>query len=176
MVCRAVIIAAFPTCPRHGGNILNPRLLLCLPILLLTACALPQAATPEAAAIRKDQANIRYDEDVKLGNSRTSYDFRSLPERPTQPDVNVDSSRSTEAVVQCLKQQLQTRFRLPDDFLQIRSYTNNVQTVALHNPFTRKDGILMDVHQRGVGSATIKLYANGTTLSRAWRNLPNSCK
>lgn len=154
---------------------MNCRSLLCLPILALAACALPPAS-PEAAALRKDQANIRYDNDVKLGGTRTSYGFRSLPDRPERPDVSTDSSRSTEAVVQCLKQQLQTRFRLPDDFLQIRSYTNNVQTVALHNPFTRKDGILMDVHQRGVGSATIKLYANGTTLSRAWRNLPNTCK
>ena len=82
----------------------------------------------------------------------------------------------TEAVVQCLQQQLQSRFRLPDNFLQIRQYANNVQTVALHNPFTHADGILLDIHPRGVSSSNIKLYANGTTLSRAWRNLPNGCK
>jgi len=48
--------------------------------------------------------------------------------------------------------------------------------VALHNPFTHKDGVVMDVRQRGVKSSEIKLYANGTTLSRVWRSIPAACK
>ncbi len=147
--------------------------LICLLPLLLSACVV--SSTPEAEALRKAQGEGQPEPDIRL-NSRTSTSSRALPDRPAEADVSTNSARSTEAVVQCLQQQLQSRFRLPDNFLQIRQYANNVQTVALHNPFTHADGILLDIHPRGVSSSNIKLYANGTTLSRAWRNLPNGCK
>lgn len=155
---------------------MNRYALLCLLPLVLSACALPPTS-PEAAALRQEQEKALPEPDIKLNNRTPSASpSRVLPDRPAEADVSLDSAQTPDAVVQCLKQQLQNRFRLPDDFLQIRSYANNVQTVALHNPFTHKDGVLMDIHPRGVGSATVRLYANGTTLSRAWRNLPNACK
>lgn len=147
------------------------KLLCLLPLLALAGCV-----TPEAAGIRKQQSHINYDDDVKIGGSHTAYGFRSLPDRSGKPEVEVQSEKAPGEAAQCLQQQLQTRFRLPAEFIQVRSYANSAQTVALHNPFTRKDGVLMDVQQRGVKSSVIKLYANGTTLSRAWRNVPAACK
>ncbi len=147
------------------------KLLLCLmPLMVLAGCV-----TPEAAGLRRQQSNINYDDDVKVGGSRTAYSFRSLPERG-KPEVEVESGKAPGGVAQCLQKQMQTRLRLPENFIQVRAYTNSAYTVALHNPFTNKDGVLMDVQQRGVGSSLIKLHANGTTLSRAWRAIPAACK
>ena len=146
------------------------KLLCLLPLLALAGCI-----SPEAAGIRRQQSHIDYDDDVKIGSSRTAYGFRSLPARG-RPEVEVQSGKAPGEAAQCLQKQLQTRLRLPENFIQIRSYTNAAHTVALHNPFTRKDGVLMDVHQNGVKSSVIKLYANGTTLSRAWRSIPAACK
>lgn len=144
-------------------------------LLLLNACLLPPT-TPEALALQQEQSRPEPQQDSKINDNHTLYNFRSQPERTAAADVEIDSSQKTEAVVACLKQQLQSRLGLPEDFIQTRSYTNNAHTVALHNPFTHKDGILIDIIQSGVNRSQIKLYANGTTLSRMWQNLPNHCK
>ena len=104
-----------------------------------------------------------------------AYGFRSQPTRG-RPEVEVQSNKAPGEAAQSLQQQLQTRLRLPENFIQVRNYTNSAYTVALHNPFTNKDGVVMDVRQRGVRSSEIKLYANGTTLSRVWRSIPTACK
>ena len=146
------------------------NLLWLLPLLALAGCV-----SPEAAGIRRQQSNINYDDDVKIGSSRMAYGFRSQPTRG-RPEVEVQRNKAPGEAAQCLQQQLQTRLRLPENFIQVRSYTNSAYTVALHNPFTNKDGVVMDVRQRGVRSSEIKLYANGTTLSRVWRSIPAACK
>ncbi|WP_225748426.1 MULTISPECIES: hypothetical protein [Eikenella] len=147
------------------------KLLLCLmPVWVLAGCV-----SPEAAGIRRQQSHINYNDDVKIGSSRTAYGFRSLPERG-RAEVEVQSDKAPGEAAQCLQKQLQTRLRLPENFIQVRSYTNSGYTVALHNPFTKRDGVLMNVQQRGVRSSTIRLYANGTTLSRVWRAVPAACK
>ena len=152
------------------GKLKYSNLLWLLPLLVLAGCV-----SPEAAGIRRQQSHINYGDDVKIGSSIRAYGFRSQPTRG-RPEVEVQSEKAPGEAAQCLQKQLQTRLRLPDNFIQVRSYTNSAYTVALHNPFTNKDGVLMDVRQRGVKSSVIKLYANGTTLSRVWRGIPAACK
>lgn len=143
--------------------------------LLLNACLLTPT-TPEARALQQEQEQATVQQDSKINENHSLYNFRSQPERTVAADVEIESNQKPEAVVACLKQQLHSKLGLPEDFIQTRSYTNNAHTVALHNPFTHKDGILIDIVQSGINRSIIKLYANGTTLSNRWKSLPNQCK
>lgn len=148
--------------------------LIALTSLLLNACI--TTTTPEALALQQEQEQASVQQDSKINENHSLYNFRSQPERTVAANVTTESSQKPEAVVACLKQQLHSKLGLPEDFIQTRSYTNNAHTVALHNPFTHKDGILIDIVQSGINRSEIKLYANGTTLSHTWQNLPNHCK
>lgn len=143
--------------------------------LLLHACV-PPPSTPEALALQQEQNQPEPQTDSKINENHSLYHFRSQPERTATADVEIESSQKPETVAACLKQHLQNKLGLPEDFIQTRSYTNNAHTVALHNPFTHKDGIIIDIVQSGINRSQIKLYANGTILSGTWRNLPNHCK
>ncbi|MCP2041472.1 chemotaxis protein histidine kinase CheA [Neisseria sp. HSC-16F19] len=144
-------------------------------VLLLGACALPNDPAREAVgSVREQKKDIPYQEAETAGNT-SLFGFRSLPKRAEAPAVTVSASRPVAEVSQCLQGQLKSRFNLPEDFFQVKNYANKAQSVSLVNPFTKKEGLMMDVESSGVSSSTIKLYANGATLSRAWQQLPARC-
>lgn len=148
---------------------------LCLGLSALAACA--HFSEREAVSnIKRKQGAIPYNDDVKTGSNRSSFGFRSLPERTETAAVTEQSGKSVAEVSQCLQTQLQSQFKLPENFFQVRSYANNAQSVTLVNPFTKKTGLLMEVAERGVNRSEVKLYANGATLSSAWKRLPGRCR
>lgn len=80
------------------------------------------------------------------------------------------------ATSKCLAGQLQDRFKLPPEFLQITGYPDGGQTVAMINPFTHVKGVQMDVINQGLQISQINLYAPNMELSKAWLELPNLCR
>lgn len=144
-------------------------------LLLVGACALPNDPAREAVhSVREQKQDIPYQDAETAGNT-SLFGFRSLPKRAEAPAVSVSASRSVAEVSQCLQGQLKSRFKLPEDFFQVKNYANKAQSVSLVNPFTKKEGLMMDVEPVGVNGSTIKLYANGATLSKAWQQLPGRC-
>lgn len=144
-------------------------------LLLAGACALPNDPAREAVhSVREQKQDIPYQDAETAGNT-SLFGFRSLPKRAEAPAVSVSASRSVAEVSQCLQGQLKSRFKLPEDFFQVKNYANKAQSVSLVNPFTKKEGLMMDVEPVGVNGSTIKLYANGATLSKAWQQLPGRC-
>ncbi|WP_370386491.1 hypothetical protein [Snodgrassella alvi] len=98
------------------------------------------------------------------------------PERSTPPEVSLNIDRPAIEVSKCLHDKLQSRFNLPREFYRITSYPNGSQTLALVNPFTGKEGLQIDVVKAGMSQSTVNLYANGMTLSQAWRKFPELCR
>lgn len=158
-------------------TVLGPRLLCSMAVLLfLGACALPHDPARQAVdSVREQKQEIPYNQDVKTAGNTSLFGFRSLPKRAEAPAVSVAANRSVAEVSQCLQGQIKTRFKLPEDFFQVKNYANNSQSVALVNPFTKKEGLMLDVVPSGVNGSTIKLYANGATLSKAWQQMPARC-
>ena len=126
--------------------------------------------------IKRNQKDIPYQDDVKTSGNKSIFGFRSLPKRAEAAVVTEKIDKPAAQVSQCLQAQLQSQFKLPEDFFQVNNYANNAQTIALVNPFTKKQGLLMDITQRGVSSSEVNLYANGATLSNAWKRLPARCR
>ncbi|WP_066566623.1 hypothetical protein [Snodgrassella sp. CFCC 13594] len=153
-----------------------PGTLLLVLMLSVGGCA---ALPPEQRAvsdIRKNQGKIVYQNDVAVKGNQTVAGFRTMPIRPEAPEVTERIAKPALAVSQCIQAKLQSRFKLPPEFFTVTAYANNGQTVALVNPFTKTQGLQMDIIETGVSTAEIKLYDNGTTLSRAWKQFPASCK
>lgn len=145
-------------------------------VMVLSSCAV--LVEREAVAdIQRQQKAIPYkDDDVKTGVNKSIFGFRSLPKRVEAPAETVLINKPVAEVSRCFQDRLQSQFNLPEDFYQVNTYANNAQTVALVNPFTKKQGLLMDITERSVSSSEVNLYANGTTLSRAWKRFPAACQ
>ena len=136
---------------------------------LMAACGTPQPSIIH----KKDQIDTT--ESSLVGNSRV-YHFQALPKRNQQPDSNTSAARSVADTSSCLQSQIRQTFKLPDEFFEVKTYTDKSQSITLVNPFTRKEGLVMDVVGSGVNQSDIRLYANGATLSGAWRRLPQKCR
>ncbi|MDO5686596.1 MAG: hypothetical protein Q4G42_04310 [Neisseria sp.] len=67
------------------------------------------------------------------------------------------------------------RFNLPADFYNVKYYADGSATVRLVNPYTKRQGLFIDVEPRALGSQ-LRLYANYGTMSTAWRTLPEKCR
>ena len=92
------------------------------------------------------------------------------------PVVSLEIKKSAFQVGKCLNNQLQKKFNLPSDFLQITSYADGGHTIAMVNPFTKIKGLQFDIINQGLEKSRVNLYANNMELSKAWLNLPNSCR
>lgn len=138
-------------------------------IVLLGGCvAMP--AQPSA-----EHSSINYQKDVVIKNNHILFGFRPMPVRNEKAEVTEKINKPPIEVSQCLQHRLESQFKLPPEFYAISTYANNSQTIALINPFTKTEGLQMDIIETGVGSSVVKLYANGTVLSKAWKQFPLSC-
>ncbi|WP_051940756.1 hypothetical protein [Stenoxybacter acetivorans] len=131
--------------------------------LLLNACALPP--------VQSDASGGKANDAVK----RTPEETR-LPRRTEAPVVVERINKPAAEVGRCLQEELQNQFRLPAEFFSVKSYTDRAQTVFLVNPFTKKQGILMDVAELNPRNSEVRLYANGSTVSEAWKQFPALCR
>ncbi|MBQ9619308.1 MAG: hypothetical protein IJR44_02330 [Neisseriaceae bacterium] len=100
---------------------------------------------------------------------------RTIPKREEAPTTVVSSSRNTEQAVLCLEEQLSKTFKLPADFYATQRYQDGSATVQLVNPYNQSNGLYIDVHHHFSGSE-LKLYANYTTMSKAWKAMPEKCQ
>lgn len=96
--------------------------------------------------------------------------------RTTKPDVVEQVQKTVAETAWCLRQQFKTTFNLPSQFFKVTKYAQNKQSIALINPFTHKQGIIMDIVEIPNGHAQINLYANGSTVSEMWKMLPEKCR
>ncbi|PIT23004.1 hypothetical protein BGI36_02700 [Snodgrassella communis] len=97
------------------------------------------------------------------------------PERTVLPDVSLSIERPAIEVGKCLHDKLQLRFNLPREFYKISAYPDGSQTLALVNPFTKIEGLQIDVVKTGMSQSMVNVYSNGTTLSQAWKKFPELC-
>ena len=160
---------------QHKPALAGYALVVGLALAALAGCAQfsERAAVDD---IKRNQKDIPYQQDVKTSGNQAIFGFRSLPKRAEAAVVTEKIAKPAAEVSQCLQAQLQSQFKLPEDFFQVNNYANNAQTIALVNPFTKKQGLLMDITERSVGSSEVNLYANGATLSNAWKRLPTRCR
>ena len=98
-----------------------------------------------------------------------------LPKRSETPAKEVISYKSSDLAAACIVGQLETRFRLPANFFATYDHADGSKTVALVNPYSKSEGLYMDIEPSSVGSS-IRLYANHAVLSTAWLRMPESCK
>lgn len=131
--------------------------------LLLGACALPDAPMAPQSGLSKP-------------TSKPIIRSNALPLRTDEPDQTYAANQSSEQVMTCLQTQIASTFRLPEAFIAHRSYDHQAYSVGLMNPITQKMGITLDVTRNTPATSTIKLYANGSELSRAWQNLAKKCQ
>lgn len=130
--------------------------------LLLGACAAPSnhaSSTPKASSI----------------TPKPIIRSNALPLRTDTPDQTYTANRPSDDVMLCLQAQIKTSFRLPESFIGQHSYDHQAYSVGLMNPISQRMGITLDITRNTPATSTIKLYANGSELSRAWQNLPKKC-
>lgn len=108
--------------------------------------------------------------------STNKVNSNEIPLRREKPTKVVDSSKSTQDATSCLTSQLEKRFNLPADFYTVRNYKDGSATVQLVNPYTKKNGLYIDVVPKSANKSQLFLYANYATMSQAWKNLPEKCK
>ncbi|MBP6116389.1 MAG: hypothetical protein KBC57_03490 [Neisseriaceae bacterium] len=132
--------------------------------LLLGACTVPNAPATHTASPNSPAAVVK---PVIRSNA--------LPLRTDAPDQTYTANRASADVMLCLQAQIKTSFRLPEAFIGQHSYDHQAYSVGLMNPISQRMGITLDVTRNTPASSTIKLYANGSELSRAWQNLPKKC-
>ena len=100
----------------------------------------------------------------------------AIPSRKEKPTKVVDSNKSAVEATSCLTSQLVKRFNLPADFYAVRKYKDGSATVQLVNPYTKKNGLYIDVVPKSSNKSQLYLYANYATMSQAWKSLPEKCK
>lgn len=146
-------------------------------ILLLPACA--QLAVQDTSTARQIAQYQSGDPQqyCDAGSKEACYMGLSnhRPVRTEPPKVSITVSKSAFVTSKCLAHQLQTRFKLPPEFMQITAYPDGGQTVAMINPFTHVKGVQMDVINQNLETSRIDLYASNMTLSQAWLSLPSLC-
>lgn len=136
-----------------------------LPLILAGSLLLAACATPDTTITPKGNPT----------SVKPVIRSNALPLRTDTPDQTYDANRSSNEVMECLQTQIKTTFRLPESFIAQHSYDHQAYSVGLMNPISQRMGITLDITRNTTATSTIKLYANGTELSRAWRNLPKKC-
>lgn len=98
-----------------------------------------------------------------------------MPERNSAPLVTLSVDKSVTEIGNCLHSNMQSRFKLPSEFYKVTVYANGSQTLALVNPFTKLEGLQIDVVKTGPNHSIINLYDNGMVISKAWQKFPKLC-
>ena len=98
-----------------------------------------------------------------------------MPERNSAPLVTLSVDKSVTEIGNCLHSNMQSRFKLPSEFYKVTVYANGSQTLALVNPFTKLEGLQIDVVKAGPNHSIINLYDNGMVISKAWQKFPMLC-
>ncbi|MCO6505032.1 MAG: hypothetical protein J6568_06415 [Snodgrassella sp.] len=98
-----------------------------------------------------------------------------MPERNSAPVVTISVDKPVDEVGSCLHSNMQSRFKLPSEFYKVIVYANGSQTLALVNPFTKLEGLQIDVVKAGPNHSIVNLYDNGMVISKAWQQFPNLC-
>lgn len=99
-----------------------------------------------------------------------------MPERLSAPLVSVSVDKPVDEVGNCLHTNMQSRFKLPAEFYKVTVYANGSQTLALVNPFTKLEGLQIDVVKAGPNHSIVNLYDNGMVISKAWQQFPKLCQ
>lgn len=121
-------------------------------------------------------ANVLESQDVKGQCITKKIDAPVLmPERNSAPLVTLSVDKSVTEIGNCLHSNMQTRFKLPSEFYKVTVYTNGSQTLALVNPFTKQEGLQIDIVKAGPNHSIINLYDNGMVISKAWQQFPKLC-
>ena len=142
------------------------RLLVCAVLASLAACAAPTSTfVVDKNPDLKQRTSI---------GSVDALDYQLMPKRSSAAFSSTVSTQDANNTALCLQQHLSSEFKLPPEFVSHKVYTDNNHSVGLINPFTKVEGITMDVVNKG-SSSEIKLYDNGNLLSRAWKQLPSKC-
>ena len=142
------------------------RLLVCAVLASLAACA-----APTSTFVVDKNPNLK--QRTSIG-SVDALDYQLMPKRSSAAFSSTVSTQDANNTALCLQQHLSSEFKLPPEFVSHKVYTDNNHSVGLINPFTKVEGITMDVVNKG-SSSEIKLYDNGNLLSRAWKQLPSKC-
>ena len=142
------------------------RLLVCAVLASLAACA-----APTSTFVVDKNPNLK--QRTSIG-SVDALDYQLMPKRSSAAFSSTVSTQDANNTALCLQQHLSSEFKLPPEFVSHKVYTDNNHSVGLINPFTKVEGITMDVENKG-SSSEIKLYDNGNLLSRAWKQLPSKC-
>ncbi|WP_434778676.1 hypothetical protein [Neisseria sp. Ec49-e6-T10] len=100
---------------------------------------------------------------------------RTLPNRTEEPTYNITLKGQPEAANTCLRQAILSTFRIPEEFLQSESFPRGDYNISLINPATGSTGVSIDLHKKD-GSTDAKMYANGTTVSKAWSKILHQCE
>ena len=142
------------------------RLLVSAVLACLAACA-----APTSTFVVDKNPNLK--QRTSIG-SVDALDYQLMPKRDSAAFSSTVSTQNANSTALCLQQHLSSEFKLPPEFVSHKVYTDNNHSVGLINPFTKVEGITMDVVNNGSNSE-IKLYDNGNLLSRAWKQLPSKC-
>ena len=142
------------------------RLLVSAVLACLAACA-----APTSTFVVDKNPNLK--QRTSIG-SVDALDYQLMPKRDSAAFSSTVSTQNANSTALCLQQHLSSEFKLPPEFVSHKVYTDNNHSVGLINPFTKVEGITMDVVNKGSNSE-IKLYDNGNLLSRAWKQLPSKC-
>ena len=142
------------------------RLLVSAVLASLAACA-----APTSTFVVDKNPNLK--QRTTIG-SVDALDYQLMPKRESAAFSATVSTQNANSTALCLQQHLSSEFKLPPEFISHKVYTDNNHSVGLINPFTKVEGITMDVVNKG-SSSEIKLYDNGNLLSRAWKQLPSKC-
>lgn len=140
--------------------------------LLVSAILAGLAACSSMNTYQVDK-NPNFNKHTKIGGAE-ALNYKLLPQRTSPPASKTQSFSNANDTALCLKQRLSSEFKLPEEFIAHKVYTDNNHSVGLINPFTKTEGITMDVVNQAGGSE-IRLYENGNLLSRAWKQLPSKC-
>ena len=89
--------------------------------------------------------------------------------------MTLSVDKSVTEIGNCLHSNMQSRFKLPSEFYKVTVYANGSQTLALVNPFTKLEGLQIDVVKAGPNHSIINLYDNGMVISKAWQKFPMLC-
>ena len=142
------------------------RLLVSAVLASLAACA-----APTSTFVVDKNPNLK--QRTTIG-SVDALDYQLMPKRESAAFSATVSTQNANSTALCLQQHLSSEFKLPPEFISHKVYTDNNHSVGLINPFTKVEGITMDVVNKG-STSEIKLYDNGNLLSRAWKQLPSKC-
>lgn len=142
-----------------------------LSVLHLTACAGLSFDDIFNPNIEQTPAQLQQQKE----ESKKEQLATTLPERSENAVSVVASKLPAFSAIVCLEKELSSQFKLPDNFYGIKYYPDGSGTVRLVNPYSNKQGLYFDVAPQDEGSE-IRLYPNFSTISEAWKKLPQGCQ